>query len=147
MTETKICSICNIEKDVTDFHKKRNGRTHRCKSCEKAYQLNYYKKNRDKRIETAKIHSSKIVQKNRELVVEHLRKNPCVDCGERDILTLQFDHLENKKKAIAVMLSTTQRPPTTKRLLEEMSKCVVRCANCHQRKTAKESNYWKLQYI
>jgi hypothetical protein len=147
MQVTKVCSICNVTKEITQFYKKRNNVTHRCIECEANYQKEYYRKNRLKRIAVAKSHSVKVAEQNRKIVVEHLRNNPCVDCGESDILVLQFDHFENKQFDVAAMVSNSGRPYSTKKVLNEISKCQVRCANCHQRKTAKTSNYWKLEYI
>lgn len=144
---TKKCSICDETKDISLFYKKQNGVTHRCNSCEKEYQAKYYLLNKDVRIATARLHSERTLDANRKLIVEHLKNNPCVDCGEADILVLQFDHLRNKTFNVSAMAISGQRQPSTKKVLEEISKCEVRCANCHQRKTARSVGWWKLRYI
>jgi hypothetical protein len=142
----KVCSICKVSKDLSEFYKKRNGLTHRCKDCEKSYQQLYYQKNRQKRIDVAKVNGIKQQQKLRQYVANYLKNNPCIDCGESNILTLQFDHLKDKHFDISVKLCS-RRPIGIERLKEEISKCVVRCANCHQIKTASESGWWKLEYV
>jgi hypothetical protein len=76
-------------------------------------------------------------------VIEYLKCNPCVDCGESDPIVLQFDHVEAETKILSIseMLS---RDMAWKAIWEEIEKCVVRCANCHQRRTAKQFNWYKL---
>ena len=70
----------------------------------------------------------------RQWVCEYLIDNPCVDCGEEDILVLEFDHRGDspKSKAVSVMINSTY---SLKTLIAEVEKCDVRCANCHKRKT------------
>jgi hypothetical protein len=60
-----------------------------------------------------------------------LAKNPCVDCGESNIIVLDFDHLENKKFSISIMIRYVRKISDIEK---EMSKCDVRCANCHRKK-------------
>ncbi len=64
----------------------------------------------------------------------------CVDCGCRDIRVLDFDHVEGQKikgvGRVAYSASSDQA------LIEEMSKCQVRCANCHRIATAIRGNFW-----
>ena len=71
-------------------------------------------------------------------VIDYLNEHPCVDCGEADPLALTFDHLRDKKYSISTMLSNAYGWELIK---EEISKCEVRCANCHNKKTAKERNH------
>jgi len=43
---TKICSCCNAEKELTEFHKDKGGKygvKKRCKICTLEYNINYYK--------------------------------------------------------------------------------------------------------
>ena len=66
------------------------------------------------------------------LCVRYLSEHPCVDCGEVDSVVLDFDHVRGKKfKNIAEMANSY---PWLS-VLKEIEKCVVRCANCHRRKT------------
>lgn len=37
-------------------------------------------------------------KRNREYVDEFLKQNPCVDCGENDVVVLEFDHVRGVKK-------------------------------------------------
>ena len=54
----------------------------------------------------------------------------CADCGEKNPIVLDFDHLGKKLFDIA---NGVGRNPHT--LAAEVAKCVVRCANCHRLKT------------
>ncbi len=71
------------------------------------------------------------------MLVEYLRTHPCVDCGEDDVLVLEFDHLEDKLFSIA--RGFRDRP--LQALLDEMAKCEVVCANCHRRRTAARGGF------
>lgn len=71
-------------------------------------------------------------KRNREFILSYLSTHPCVDCGEDDIIVLEFDHLRDKKGDVSTMSNSAY---SLKRIQEEISKCDVRCANCHRRKT------------
>lgn len=78
---------------------------------------------------------------NFELVFDYLSGHPCIDCGEADPVVLEFDHVSPNGKRGCV--SVLARGCSRKALLAEIDKCVVRCANCHRRKTAREFGYYK----
>lgn len=141
----KVCSICKIQKDVTQFYKKKNGVAHRCLECEVTYQQQYYANNKEKRIKAAREHAKKQQQVLRKYVVDYLKQNPCVDCGQSNILTLQFDHRDGKLFDISKAVCSG-RPISLTKLISEISKCDVRCANCHQIKTVNQFGWWKLEY-
>ena len=54
----------------------------------------------------------------------------CVDCGYNEhAVALQFDHIEdNKKASVSNLIRSDYAWPT---ILEEIRKCEVRCSNCH----------------
>jgi hypothetical protein len=52
---------------------------------------------------------------------------------------LEFDHLRDKKFAIGKAASGGY---SLKKIQEEVEKCVVRCANCHRKKTAVQFNWY-----
>jgi hypothetical protein len=66
-----------------------------------------------------------------------LKNKICIDCSESDPVVLQFDHIDKATKDLAVC-EMVNRGYNTQRILMESLKCVVRCANCHTRRTAKE---------
>lgn len=74
------------------------------------------------------------------MILEHLKANPCVDCGEPDPVVLEFDHVRGRKVDDISVLATNG---CTKKLVEEMKKCDVRCANCHRRITAEREGRWR----
>lgn len=65
-----------------------------------------------------------------------------MDCGEKDILVLEFDHRANKYKEIGKMVTGRY---SLLRIMKEVEKCDVRCANCHRRKTALQQGWHKLK--
>ncbi len=56
----------------------------------------------------------------------------CIDCGESDILVLEFDHLSEKRGNISDLIV---RSPWA-HVEREIARCEIRCANCHRRRTA-----------
>jgi hypothetical protein len=70
-------------------------------------------------------------------LVAFFRSHPCVDCGEDDPLVLEFDHLGEKDFNI----SKGVRDRGWHKVLAEMAKCDVVCANCHRRRTARRGGF------
>lgn len=64
------------------------------------------------------------------IVLEYLQFHPCLDCGETDVLVLEFDHRGKKKACISFLV----RMGRCSALLREIEKCDVRCANCHRKR-------------
>ena len=53
----------------------------------------------------------------------------CVDCGNEDVLVLDFDHVRGQKdKNINVLVRSRY---SKRRIIQELRKCQTRCANCH----------------
>ncbi len=111
-----------------------------CRDCTRLFVKNHYNNNKEYYLKKTKKRSDKL---NLEILVfirKYLSDNPCVDCGESDIIVLEFDHFRDKFMAVSSMVSS--RYPFEK-IKEEISKCNVRCANCHRRKTSKDFNWFK----
>ena len=140
----KTCSKCGIEKEVADFpwkSKPRGVRGSWCKACQREYSLGHYKDNTTKYLDKAKISNAKAIKRNKEFIVEYLRNNSCVDCGEIDIEVLQFDHIElvgQKAPRAGYFLSSSLET-----LRNEIARCQVRCGNCHIRRTRQQLGFFR----
>jgi len=77
----------------------------------------------------------------RTQVLDYLSERQCVDCGEQDPIVLDFDHCnpDNKFKPVSKLLSGHY---SWQVVLNEISKCEVRCANCHRRRTYEQLGCW-----
>lgn len=138
----KICSICKLDKEEINFsyrNKLLNKRYNHCKDCQNKKVKKHYNNNKEYYLNKGKISKLKYHKTNSTNIIEFLEKNPCIDCGENDIIVLQFDHKENKKYNVSQMLS--DHP--WKNIENEIKKCDVRCANCHTRKTHKQFKNYK----
>ncbi len=78
-------------------------------------------------------------------VISYLKEHPCVDCGETDVVVLDFDHKDptTKRDDLGRLIAVGY---SWEYLQTEMNKCDVRCSNCHRRKTARERNTLRWQY-
>jgi hypothetical protein len=56
----------------------------------------------------------------------------CVDCGVKNHIVLDFDHLRDKKYNISRMIHDGF---SWKAIMKEIEKCEVVCANCHRIRT------------
>lgn len=136
----KTCSKCRYDKPLGDFgpmNTKRDGLDPYCRLCRRAYSRDLYAKNPTRREKTAQTNARRR-DENWALVEDYLRRHPCIDCGEDDILVLDFDHRDRSMKTMNV---SKLMGGSTYRLKIEMAKCDIRCANCHRRKTALELGF------
>jgi hypothetical protein len=106
---------------------------------------NHYSRNKKYYKDKAKKRRMGIREAHFKYIGSYLQSNPCVDCGEKDVLVLEFDHKDRHYKNFNVSY-LIMKCESHKILAEEVEKCDVRCANCHRRKTQIESKSWRLQY-
>jgi hypothetical protein len=137
--ETKRCPKCEVDVPVSRFNRRSDGRcAPYCKPCASVYARNHYVANSDqykkRRLESQRRYRNR----NREYVIEYLRTHPCVDCGESDPVVLDFDHIGEKETEVT---NFARRAFSLSRLKLEMSRCEVRCARCHRRRTAKQFSW------
>jgi len=129
------CKTCLDEKSVDEFESYKYGYRKECKSCRSIYFKNRYHKSDQVRKATLES-GRKSVAKNREKYTAYMKDKQCMDCGEKDPIVLDFDHVNgNKKHNVSKMVNGSY---SWSSVLKEISKCEIRCANCHRRKTYKE---------
>ena len=129
------CSHCGVRKPAAEFPPIRRGQPELqawCRSCfAEANASNYpayYARERTRITKRAREHREEIQLR----IIEYLRAHPCVDCGETDIVVLEFDHVESKRANVTRFANGGR---SWALIASEIAKCEVRCANCHRRKT------------
>ena len=140
----KKCTICKDDKEFEEFNKnksKSDGLNNVCKKCANEHSRKYYKSNSERMIKQINEGNRKRIKENQIKVYEYYSKHSCIDCGEDDPIVLEFDHVTGKKfKPVSLLVSGGYSWSVIEK---EMKKCVVRCANCHRRKTAKDFGWYK----
>jgi hypothetical protein len=134
--------LCQTKKNIKDFawkSKVNKARQSYCKECQKVRSRVHYQNNRQNYLEKARKRNKEVLESIQRYVWNFLSKHPCVDCGETDIVILEFDHERNKRYNLSEIVKERS---SLKKVKKEIKKCVVRCANCHRRKTAKDFG-WK----
>jgi Zn finger protein HypA/HybF involved in hydrogenase expression len=141
----KTCPHCKKSLSVEEFNWKIKNirRSVYCKKCSREYVKNHYENHRAYYIQKAKRRNIALKKGEQNYILSYLKIQPCVDCGETDIRVLEFDHRNRNKKTDSVSLLMRRRLPIND-LIREIEKCDVRCANCHRKKTARESKSWRL---
>ncbi len=140
----KTCSICKQEKSITDFNKnnqKSDGLQTHCKECGRFKSKEYYKANTQKHLVVITKRKHKVIESTSQYLWDYLKQNPCLDCGEKDPIVLDLDHVRGEKKGSVSQL--TRQGFRIETIKEEIEKCEVRCANCHRKKTAIQLGWYK----
>jgi hypothetical protein len=138
--QLRRCGRCNQRKPLAEFNWRRRARGQRdnyCRNCRAEYKQEHYAANRARYIAAALRRSRAIARERAAYLVKFFAEHPCVDCGERDPLVLEFDHLRDKSFVIAKGL----RDHSWQAVLDEIDKCAVVCANCHRRRTALRAGF------
>lgn len=141
---TKRCSRCHVDKPLHEFaFSDRNRRTRQsfCRSCHALYRREHYARNRGDYIAWAERQGERKYRHHAAMIDQYLREHPCIDCGETDIVLLEFDHVDETTKAMDLSRMLTCRNWRT--IADEIAKCDIRCVNCHRRRTAERFNWSK----
>jgi len=132
----KTCTRCGETKPLDQFPPVRRSEPEKlqtwCRACFKEVNDRnyrpYYKRERQRIVARMSAHRADI----RQQIIEYLYAHPCVDCGETDIVVLEFDHIGEKLGDISTLANGGR---SWERIKAEIEKCEVRCANCHRKKT------------
>ena len=133
----KICGRCRQNLPVTAFNRAGDGRQHWCRTCFREY----FKERGAFHVEQSQASRRRRVEAARSALAVYLAAHPCVDCGERDSLVLDFDHVGIKRELVSSLVARGAPWP---RIEEEIAQCEVRCANCHRRMTARRAGWSRL---
>lgn len=139
---TKYCNKCGKEKDVKEFGKnsyKADGLQSNCKLCRTEMSSNWYKNNIRKQVENVAKTKKDIAEMLHAYKVENpYCQGPCGNKYPPEVL--QFDHIDPSTKKFN--LGDAARNQGRLKVIEEMEKCVLLCANCHALRTAKQFNWY-----
>ena len=134
--ETKVCTICKTEKDISNFSyrdKSKNKFQSNCKECQKEYDKNHYFK--DSRKKSIRMAAKKYSSKSKDFVNEYKKTHKCIICGEDRWYVLEFHH---KSEKIFNLANAGRNGISVTKLKEEIDKCDILCANCHRELHHKE---------
>ncbi len=135
----RACTKCGELKPLDDFPPVRRGEPKLqswCRECFAEANARNYRKNHEREKTRLVRQVAQRRSEVRQRIIEYLREHPCVDCGESDIVVLEFDHVADKVADVSVYAGGGR---SWERVKAEIDKCEVRCANCHRRKTRERS--------
>jgi hypothetical protein len=140
----KRCAMCKQTLPTSEFNVRRrskDGLQLHCRECNRRASKAYYRRNPDRHKKDVDLNRKRYAARDRAILLDYLRDHPCVDCGEDDLVVLEFDHVRGVKDR---GLFTMARDGANEEALRaEILKCEVRCVNCHVRKTARTSGSWR----
>lgn len=113
-----------------------------CKSCESVLDLSEIVAAKD-RFQCKTCNAKKTKDRNkthRQFLYDYLSNNPCVDCGEDNPILLEFDHRDPSTKSFNL---ASGKSFAFDKILKEIDKCDVVCANCHRKRTSIQQNWYK----
>ena len=123
------CPHCKVEKDDSGFYWRNRAKGKRnswCKTCADVLTKKWRLLNRIDG-KTARIR----LQEIRQWILKLKAERQCKVCAFANPIALDFHHRDPNEK-VTEIASATQRGWSKKRLLTEMKKCDVLCANCHR---------------
>lgn len=123
----KKCIKCGLDKQDNEFVLNRGKLASWCNSCKNEKAREWYNKNK-KEINQKQ---SKYRAERKQWFIDYKQTLKCEKCGENHPATLDFHHLDPTKKEFAISDQLWAR--SKEKVLEEISKCIVVCANCHRK--------------
>ena len=96
----------------------------------RAYNRSYYRKNREHLLNKQREKNRRFAEKRRKWLVEYKKTLQCERCDESHPATLTFHHKDDSEKSFEIS-NAIAKGVSLKRLIAEIDKCEVLCANCH----------------
>jgi hypothetical protein len=126
----KKCCKCQVDKDLDEFPRnksKRGGYSESCLICTREYIKAHYKKNRA--YYSCKARKRETSNYTRIMQLKH--EVGCKECGESHPACLDFHHRDPSIKEFTI--SSKIQGFSWSRLIKEIEKCDILCANCHRK--------------
>jgi hypothetical protein len=128
--ETRCCRRCGEEKPVTEFHRWRDDYQWWCKPCRRDYAAAHYQRHKARRQAQNERRQAAFMAWYTSLKAG----KPCADCGGLfHPAAMHWDHLPGQEKKAT--LGYLAKRGNRRRVLEEIAKCELVCANCHAVRT------------
>jgi len=146
--DEKYCGTCKSIKTISEFNKNKNkkdGFNSICRECSNRRSKEYYSENSEHHKKVIRIRSQRTIRENRDKLIQYLMNQKCVDCGETNIIVLDFDHKDDVNK-VANISNLIHSGCNWKKINSEIEKCDIRCANCHRIRTSKQQGWYKEIY-
>ena len=143
----RACRRCGESLGVTGFNFKERARGRLqvdCKTCSRRYVQDHYWRNKPYYVQKAmarnRVHRLNLFDR----LLAYRRARPGVGCGEGDPVVLGSDHVDARSKRWDIADKVSDG--CSWRTIEaEIAKCVVRCANCHRRRTTRQFGWYRLR--
>jgi transposase-like protein len=120
----KRCGKCGVFKKTSEFNKAYGKIVSWCKSCANS--------DPNKKEGIIRYHQ------RRSEFINSLKNHPCADCGKSyPPYCMEFDHVRGKKIASVAILKYCSMA----RILKEITKCDIVCANCHRVRTQSKKTH------
>jgi hypothetical protein len=128
---TKRCGRCGCVKSVDEFHRRGKICQAWCKPCRREYDAAYFQLTRERRRDQKRERRARLAEWYRDLKAGR----PCADCGGTfHYAAMVWDHVPGQGKEVEVSRLLMQGQ-SKRRILEEIARCELVCANCHAVRT------------
>jgi hypothetical protein len=133
----KRCGACGKDKGEEQFGWKNKAKGHRqsyCKDCKNAANRAWYSRHAETQKQAVTRNNVRATEERRR-VIRAAKQRPCVDCGHSyPFYVMDLDHVRGTKfRSISQMVNGHKY--SIAKILEEIAKCDVVCANCHRERT------------
>jgi hypothetical protein len=127
----KKCCKCKAIKNETQFSKKKSakdGLQSRCNECMSKTMLKVYYEDKAAWRKNCKRQK----QRKHQWINDFKAEKGCSTCKESDFNCLEFHHLNRSEKEYDISRMVSDNVGD-ERILKEIERCIVLCANCHRR--------------
>lgn len=145
----KKCNRCNQEKNDECFAwkvKSKGTKNSFCKECRNLYTQDHYKRNKQQYQVRIRKYDKKRKKELFDKLLLYLSDKSCKVCGESDIRVLEFDHRDRNEKEDSIY-KLVSVGCSWKKILTEIDKCDILCANCHKKRTNIQFGMYRQRFL